>query len=149
MPPDLPNSLTDCDVVGRTVSVPGGVSSRKNGGDRTASLPERTAEALRDGERRAIGGYGDTDTQWLTSHGSAHGSESRRRSLQKLREKIGIETANRKTSRYPLRHGPGTHLTKERDVAATRAQLLHEVRDYGSEAAPRDREAMVADEYRQ
>jgi integrase len=101
--------------------------SSKNEGNWTVSLTERTATALSRWleEREQYERYEGTDTLWLTSHGNPHGSSSLRRLLHRLCDQAGIETANRKMSWYTIRHSVGTYMTKERDLAAAKAQLRH------------------------
>jgi site-specific recombinase XerD len=101
--------------------------SSKNEGNWTVSLTERTATALSRWleERELYDRYDDTEVLWLTSHGNPYGSSSLRRLLHRLCDHAGIETANRKMSWYTIRHSVGTYMTKERDLAAAKAQLRH------------------------
>ncbi|MFD1563088.1 tyrosine-type recombinase/integrase [Haloarchaeobius amylolyticus] len=101
--------------------------SSKNEGNWTVSLTDRTATALSRWleEREQYKRYEDADTLWLTSHGNPYSSSSLRRLLHRLCNQAGIETANRKMSWYTIRHSVGTYMTKERDLAATKAQLRH------------------------
>lgn len=69
--------------------------------------------------------YKGTDVLWLTSRGNRHSSKSLRRILHRLCDRAGIETANRKMSWYMIRHSVGIYMTKERDLAAAKAQLRH------------------------
>jgi len=69
--------------------------------------------------------YDDTDLMWLTNRGNPYGSSSLRRLLHRLCEDAGISTENRQMSWYSIRHSLGTAMTKERDLAATKAQLRH------------------------
>jgi integrase len=101
--------------------------SSKNEGNWTVSLTERTASALSRWleEREHYHRYEGTDALWLTSRGNPHSSKSLRRLLHRLCDRAGIETANRKMSWYTIRHSVGTYMTKERDLAAAKAQLRH------------------------
>lgn len=101
--------------------------SSKNKGNWTVSLTERTATALERWliERNLYDRYDETDALWLTFRGNPYGSKSLRRLLKKLCDAADIETANRKMSWYTIRHSVGTYMTKERDLAATKAQLRH------------------------
>ena len=101
--------------------------SSKNEGNWTVSLTDRTATALSRWleEREQYERYEDREALWLTSHANPHGSKSLRRLLHRLCDRAGIETANRKMSWYTIRHSVGTYMTKERDLAAAKAQLRH------------------------
>lgn len=101
--------------------------SSKNEGNWTVSLTERTASALSRWleEREQYDRYEGSDALWLTSHSNPYGSSSLRRLLHRLCDQAGIETANRKMSWYTIRHSVGTYMTKERDLAAAKAQLRH------------------------
>jgi integrase len=101
--------------------------SSKNEGNWTVSLTDRTATSLSRWleEREQYERYEGTDTLWLTSHGNPHSSSSLRRLLHRLCDQAGIETANRKMPWYTIRHSVGTYMTKERDLAAAKAQLRH------------------------
>lgn len=101
--------------------------SSKNKGNWTVSLTDRTASALDNwlDERKMYDRYNDTDTLWLTFRGNPYGSTSLGRWLKKLCKKRDIDVENRRVSWYSIRHSVGTHMTKERDLAATKAQLRH------------------------
>ncbi|GAA0275662.1 tyrosine-type recombinase/integrase [Halobacterium noricense] len=101
--------------------------SSKNEGNWTVSLTERTSTALDRWltEREMYDRYDDTDALWLTYRGNPYSSQSLRRLLRRLCEDAGIEVENRSMSWYSIRHSVGTYMTKERDLAATKAQLRH------------------------
>lgn len=101
--------------------------SSKNEGNWTVSVTDRTATALRRwlNEREQHPRYEDTDALWLTRHGNRYGSNELRRLLHKLCDKAGIDYEHRQMSWYTIRHSVGTYMTKERDLAATKAQLRH------------------------
>ncbi|MGQ3327634.1 tyrosine-type recombinase/integrase [Halorubrum sp. FL23] len=102
--------------------------SAKNEGNWTVGLTDRTATALERwiAERENHERYEDTDKLWLTRHGNRYGSNELRRILKDLCERAEIPHENRKMSWYSIRHSVGTHMTKERDLAATQAQLRHQ-----------------------
>lgn len=101
--------------------------SAKNDGNWTVSITERTSSALERwlNEREMYDRYEDTDTLWLTFRGNPYGSKSLGRLLRRLCEDAGIEVEDRSMSWYSIRHSVGTYMTKERDLAATKAQLRH------------------------
>jgi integrase len=101
--------------------------SSKNEGNWTVSLTERTSTALDRWltERELYDRYEDTDALWLTYRGNPYSSQSLRRLLRRLCEDAGIDVENRSMSWYSIRHSVGTYMTKERDLAATKAQLRH------------------------
>jgi integrase len=101
--------------------------SSKNEGNWTVSLTERTARALKRWliERDLQGRYDDTDLLWLTMRGNPYGSRTLARLLRNLCDDAGIEHENRKMTWYSIRHSVGTYMTKERDLAAAKAQLRH------------------------
>lgn len=102
--------------------------SAKNEGNWTVSLTDRTATALRRwlDERADHPRYADSDKVWLTRHGNRYGSNQLGRILRGLCDRAGIKYKNRQMSWYTIRHSVGTHMTAERDLAATKAQLRHE-----------------------
>lgn len=57
--------------------------------------------------------------------GNRYGSQSLGRLLRELCDDAGIDYVNRSMSWYSIRHSVGTYMTKERDLAATKAQLRH------------------------
>ena len=101
--------------------------SSKNVGNWTVGLKDETVAYLERWleERDRYDRYEDTDALWLTARGNRYSSNSLRRLLHRLCEDAGIETANRKMSWYTIRHSVGTYMTKERDLAAAKAQLRH------------------------
>lgn len=101
--------------------------STKNHDNWEVSITERTAEALGRWieQRKANDLYDDTDTLWLTREGNPYGPNSLRRLLHRLCEIAEIDTEHRKMSWYSIRHSVGTHMTREEDLAATKAQLRH------------------------
>jgi len=101
--------------------------SSKNVGNWTVSLKDETVAYLERWleERDRYNRYEDTDALWLTARGNRYGSNNLRRLLHRLCDDAGIETANRKMSWYTIRHSVGTYMTKERDLAAAKAQLRH------------------------
>ncbi|RDI72960.1 site-specific integrase [Halopelagius longus] len=101
--------------------------SSKNEGNWTVSLTDRTATALDRwiDERSQHPRYADTRSLWLTRHGNRYGANELRRLLHRLCERAGIDTTSRQMSWYTIRHSVGTFMTKERDLAATKAQLRH------------------------
>ena len=126
-PVEVRNAVTDwVDTRNGVLRIPKEDSS-KNQGNWTVSLTDRTATALSRWleEREMYGRCDGVDTLWLTSRGNPHGSKSLRRLLHRLCDSAGIETANRKMSWYTIRHSVGTYMTKERDLAAAKAQLRH------------------------
>lgn len=101
--------------------------SSKNKGNWIVSLTSRTANALDRwlNEREMYDRYSDTDALWLTMRGNPFGSRSLSRLLKDLCDKAGIDYENRRMSWYSIRHSVGTYMTRERDLAATKAQLRH------------------------
>ena len=101
--------------------------SSKNVGNWTVGLKDETVAYLERWleERKRYEHYEDTDALWLTARGNQYSSQSLRRLLHRLCDEAGIETANRKMSWYTIRHSVGTYMTKERDLAAAKAQLRH------------------------
>jgi integrase len=102
--------------------------SAKNEGNWTVGITDRTATALQRwiDERADHPRYKDTDKLWRTRHGNRYGSNELSRILKDLCDRAGITYENRQMSWYAIRHSVGTHMTKERDLAATQAQLRHE-----------------------
>lgn len=96
--------------------------SSKNEGNWTVPLTERTAMSV--SRWKDIRDY-DSDLLWETRNGNPYGSQSLGRLLKKLCNVAGISTENRSMSWYSIRHSVGTHMTEERDLAATQAQLRH------------------------
>jgi len=88
--------------------------------DKTASALEHWLEERRDGEK-----YQKTDRLWLTRCGNGYGSKELGRLLRRLCDKADIDHEDRQMSWYAIRHSTGTYMTKERDLAATKAQLRH------------------------
>jgi integrase len=126
-PAEVANATTEwVDTKNGVLRIPKEESS-KNEGNWTVSVTDRTATALSRWleEREMYDRYEGKNNLWLTSHGNPHGSKSLRRRLHRLCEYAGIETANRKMSWYTIRHSVGTYMTKERDLAAAKAQLRH------------------------
>lgn len=101
--------------------------SSKNRDNWVVSVREETAEALDKWmqERRHKPLYDDTDALWLTQKGNRYKSQSLRRLIQRLCDRVGIEYGNRKMSWYSIRHSVGTYMTREEDLAAAQAQLRH------------------------
>ncbi|WP_218780644.1 tyrosine-type recombinase/integrase [Halorarum halophilum] len=101
--------------------------SSKNDGNWTVSVTDRTATALKRWleERASHPRYEDTDALWLTRHGNRYGANELRRLLHGLCDRAGIDYEHRQMSWYTIRHSVGTYMTKERDLAATKAQLRH------------------------
>ena len=91
------------------------------------SLTDRTATALqrwlKECSKRPK--YDDTDKLWLTRQGNRYGSNELSRLLKDLCDRSGIDHTDRQMSWYTIRHSVGTYMTKERDLAATKAQLRH------------------------
>ncbi|WP_224449683.1 tyrosine-type recombinase/integrase [Haloprofundus salilacus] len=101
--------------------------SSKNEGNWTVSLTDRTTTALSRWleERAEHPHYEDTDQLWLTRHRNKYGANELRRLLHKLCDDAEIDHTHRQMSWYTIRHSVGTYMTKERDLAATKAQLRH------------------------
>lgn len=101
--------------------------SAKNEGNWKVSLMDKTANALERWlkERREQEKYTDTDRLWLTKFGNGYGSNELGRLLQKLCDDANIPHEDRSMSFYAIRHSTGTYMTKQRDLAATKAQLRH------------------------
>lgn len=101
--------------------------SAKNEGNWIVSLTSRTATALDRWlhEREYHEMYEDSDRLWLTRRGNPYASKSLARLLRRLCCDAGIATEYRQMSWYAIRHSVGTYMTKERDLAATKAQLRH------------------------
>jgi integrase len=114
------------DIENQVLRIPRAESS-KNEGNWIVSLTERTTMALDRWlhERSLRDRYDETDRLWMTMRGNAYGSRSLRRLLHRLCDEAGIDTNDRKMSWYSIRHSVGTLMTKERDLAATKAQLRH------------------------
>lgn len=91
-------------------------------------LTDRTATALSRwiDEREVYDRYDGTDTLWLTREGNPYRSSSLRNLLERLYERAGIPTANRKVSWYAIRHSVGTYMTHKEDLGAAQAQLRHQ-----------------------
>ncbi|MDL0138788.1 site-specific integrase [Halobacterium salinarum] len=115
-----------CDPENGMLRIPREDSS-KNEGNWKVGLTERTAKALSEwlDERSRHPRYEDTDKLWLTRHGNRYGSNELSRILKDLCDRAGITYENRQMSWYTIRHSVGTHMTEERDLAATKAQLRH------------------------
>lgn len=101
--------------------------SSKNVGNWIVSLTSRTSNALERwlAEREMYDRYQDTDALWQTMRGNPYGSRSLGRLLKELCDDAGIDHENRRMSWYSIRHSVGTYMTRERDLAATKAQLRH------------------------
>ena len=114
------------DIENQVLRIPKEESS-KNEGNWLVSLTERTVMALDRWlqERSIRDRYEDTDKVWLTMRENPYGSQSLARLLRTLCEDAGIDTEDRQMSWYSIRHSVGTLMTKERDLAATKAQLRH------------------------
>jgi len=115
-----------CDTENNMLRIPREESS-KNEGNWKVGLTDRTAEALERWleERGGKARYEDSDRVWLTRHGNQYGSKELGRLLRKLCDDAGISYEGRQMSFYAIRHSVGTYMTKERDLAATKAQLRH------------------------
>jgi integrase len=115
-----------CDIENGVLRIPREESS-KNEGNWTVSITDRTATALGRwlDEKENHPRYEDTDKIWLTRHGNQYGSNQLSRLLKDLCDIAGIDHENRQISWYTIRHSVGTYMTKERDLAATKAQLRH------------------------
>jgi integrase len=101
--------------------------SSKNEGNWTVGIQERTSDALERWleERADKSRYDGTDRLWLTRHGNPYGSKGLSRLLRSLCDDADIPYEGREMSFYAIRHSVGTYMTKERDLAATKAQLRH------------------------
>lgn len=101
--------------------------SSKNEGNWLVSLTDRTTTALERwlDERSGSEQYEDTNKLWLTRFGNPYGAQELGRVLRKLCDKANIPYEDRSMSFYVIRHSTGTYMTKERDLAATKAQLRH------------------------
>ena len=101
--------------------------SSKNEGNWTVSVTDRTATALKRWleERAKHPRYEDNDALWLTRHGNPYGANELRRLMHNLCDIAEIDYEHRQMSWYTIRHSVGTYMTKERDLAATMAQLRH------------------------
>ena len=115
-----------CDTENGVLRIPREESS-KNEGNWTVSITDRTATALDRwlAERAEHPRYDDSDKLWLTRHGNRYGSNELSRILKDLCERVDIPHEDRQMSWYTIRHSVGTYMTKERDLAATKAQLRH------------------------
>jgi len=76
-------------------------------------------------ERQSYHKYDDTDILWLTKYGNQYGAGSLNRVLQKLIERVGINTENRKISYYSFRHGAASIWTENEGIAKAAQQLRH------------------------
>jgi len=101
--------------------------SSKNEGNWRVGLTPRTSNALESWleERAEDEMYDDTDALWLTRNGNQYGGNQLSRVLRTVCDKVGIDHEDRSMSFYTIRHSVGTYMTKERDLAATKAQLRH------------------------
>jgi len=115
-----------CDTENAVLRIPR-EDSAKNEGNWTVGITTRTATALRRwiNERAGHPRYSDTDRLWLTRQGNRYGSNELSRILKDLCDRAGIGYKDRQMSWYSIRHSVGTHMTDERDLAATKAQLRH------------------------
>jgi integrase len=115
-----------CDTDNGVLRIPREESS-KNKGNWTVGLTDRTATALSRwlDERAEHPRYDDTDKLWLTRRGNRYGSNELRRIIQDLCDRADIPHEDRQMSWYTIRHSVGTYMTKERDLAAAKAQLRH------------------------
>jgi integrase len=115
-----------CDTENGVLRIPR-EESAKNEGNWTVGLTDRTATALGRwlDEREQHPRYDDTDKLWLTRHSNRYGSNELSRILKDLCDREGIPHEDRQMSWYTIRHSVGTYMTKERDLAATKAQLRH------------------------
>jgi integrase len=114
------------DTSNRVLRIPREESS-KNESNWTVSLTDRTATALSRWleEREQHPRYADTSALWLTRQSNRYGANELRRLMHRLCDRAGIDTTSRQMSWYTIRHSVGTFMTKERDLAATKAQLRH------------------------
>ena len=114
------------DVENELLRIPREESS-KNEGNWKVGLTPRTANALESWleEREDKPKYDDTDALWLTRSGNQYGGNQLSRMLRSVCDNVGIEYEDRSMSFYAIRHSVGTYMTKERDLAATKAQLRH------------------------
>jgi integrase len=101
--------------------------SSKNEGDWRVGLTDRTVSALEKWleERAESARYDATDRLWLTRRSNRYGGRELSRLLRKLCDDADIGYENRQMSFYAIRHSTGTYMTKERDLAAAKAQLRH------------------------
>jgi len=101
--------------------------SSKNEGNWIVGLTDRTSLALSQWleERSNHPRYETTDKLWRTNHGNRYGSKELGRLLRRLCERAKIDMEGRQMSWYTIRHSVETYMTKERDLAATKAQLRH------------------------
>ncbi|WP_435129781.1 tyrosine-type recombinase/integrase [Halobaculum sp. D14] len=101
--------------------------SAKNEGNWTVGLTDRTSTGLERWirERETHPRYEESDRLWLTRRGNPYSAKALRQLLHRLCEQAGIDTENRSMSWYTIRHSVGTYMTKERDLAAAKAQLRH------------------------
>jgi len=102
--------------------------STKNQDNWIVGLRDQTVSALDRwlDEREAYAMYDDVDTLWLTREANPYGSHSLRYVLNRLCEIAGIDTEHRSMTWYSVRHSVGTYMTRERDLAAAKAQLRHQ-----------------------
>jgi integrase len=87
---------------------------------RTSAILERWLQ-----ERAMYEEYENTDTLWLTRENNPYQSTALKYVLEQLCDDAGIETADRQLTWYAVRHSVGTYMTREEDLAATKAQLRH------------------------
>lgn len=115
-----------CDTDNNVLRIPREESS-KNQGNWVVGFTERTATALerRLEERAEHPMYEDSENIWLTRHGNRYGSNRLRRLIRDLCERAEVAHEDQQMSWYTIRHSVGTYMTKERDLAAAKAQLRH------------------------
>jgi site-specific recombinase XerD len=101
--------------------------SAKNRDNWTVGLQARTSAILERwlDERSLYDKYVDTDRLWLTRENNPYQSTSLKGILKRLCEVAGIKTEDRQLTWYAIRHSLGTYMTREEDLAATKAQLRH------------------------
>jgi len=101
--------------------------SAKNRDNWIVGLQSRTSAILERwlNERRLYDEYADTDRLWLTRESNPYQSTSLKYLLEQLCDDAGIDTSDRQITQYTLRHSTGTYMTREEDLAATKAQLRH------------------------
>lgn len=114
------------DIENQVLRIPKAESS-KNEGNWHVSLTQRTTSALDHWlqERALRDRYEGTDALWLTMRGNRYGSRALSRLIKNLCADAGIDIEDRSMTWYSIRHSVGTLMTKERDLAATKAQLRH------------------------
>lgn len=101
--------------------------SSKNREDWRVGLGDMATRALRNWleQRENMEKYDDSDAIWLTRENNPYSSSSLRYLVLNLCDQAGINTENRSTSWYSIRHATGTFYAKKGTLVDAQEQLRH------------------------